>query len=92
MRVYDIAMVLVRTSAAIEFVHAIAALIYTGIRFAFLIDGAHGSAWLIKVELATWFGPVETFAIGGALLLASKPIARFASRFAEHSDAARQFD
>lgn len=92
MRIYDVAMVFVRATAVMEFVHAIVALIYTAVRFAFLIDGAHGSAWLTKVEIATWFGPIETFAIGGILFLASKRIARFAASFAERSDTAQQFD
>lgn len=92
MRVYDVAMVLIRTTAAIELVHAFVAVIYTAIRFSFLIDATQGSAWLTRVEFSTWLAPVETAAIGALLLMASKPITRFASSFAKHSDAASQFE
>jgi hypothetical protein len=91
MRMYDIALVLVRTTAILEFIHAGAGLVYTAIRFSFLIGSTEGSSWLNKVELATWMNPVEVAVIAMVMLAASKPIARFASKFATVSDAASHF-
>ena len=91
MRVYDISLAVVQTLAAVEFVRAALGFVFNLIRFSFLIGAASNSAWLTRVELTTWMGPFETLIMGYALIMLRKPIARFASNFASHSDAAAQF-
>lgn len=91
MRIYDVALVVVRTTAALEFVHAGVGFVYTAIRFSFLIGAAEGSPWLNRVELTSWMIPIETTVIAMVMLAASSPIARFASKFATHSDTASHF-
>ena len=91
MRVYDVALVIVRATAAIELIHAVVELGYTGVRFTFLIGAVQGSAWLNRVELSTWLLPVQMVVFGLALLMFSKPLARFAAKFAAHTDTAGQF-
>jgi hypothetical protein len=91
MPVFAIALVVVRAMGVIELVRAAVALIYTAIRFAFLIGEAQGSVWLNKVELSSWLSPIDVLTVGVVLLLVSKPLARVASSFAAHSDIASQF-
>jgi hypothetical protein len=91
MRVYDVALVVVRTTAAVELIHSVIQVLYTALRYTFLIGEAQGSAWLNKVELSTWMYPVEMAVFGVILLAVSKRVAKFAAAFAVHDDAARQF-
>jgi hypothetical protein len=51
----------------------------------------NGSAWLTKVELSTWLGPVFGLATTGVIFALSRPIARFASKLAHPHDAAVSF-
>jgi hypothetical protein len=90
MRIYDIALVIMRTSAVIEFIRAAFSVFYTAVRFAFLA-GAFSDPGIAKMELARWLSPIEMFLIGVALLILSKPAARFAARFARDSDTASHF-
>ena len=91
MRVYDIALMLVRAMVAIALIRAGLDVIYTALRFAFLIGSAQESAWLTKVEISTWFSPVYSFVSALVLFAASKPIARFASKLAASTDTATHF-
>jgi len=91
MRIYDVSLVLIRTLVVMDFVRALAGFLFTGIRFVFLMGGAAGSAWLTRVELSSWLSPVESTILAGLLLMLSKPMARFAARFAESQDAASHF-
>lgn len=91
MRVYDIALAMVRVLVAMDYIRAAADVVYTGIRFAYLIPSTSGSLWLNKVELSSWLGPIYGFITATILLAASRPIARFASKLAASGDAASHF-
>jgi hypothetical protein len=91
MRVYDIALMLVRALVAMDLIRGGLDFAYTGIRFAFLITSVNGSSWLTKVEVSSWLGPIFSIISAVVLLAASRPIARFASRFAAPVDAASHF-
>jgi cytochrome c biogenesis protein CcdA len=91
MRVYDIALMLVRALVAMDVIRSALNVVYTGIHFAFLIDNARDSVWLTKVELSTWFSPIYGFVAALVLYACSKPIARFASKLAASTDAATHF-
>jgi hypothetical protein len=91
MRVYDIALMLVRAMVAMDLVRAAVDVIYTGLRFTFLIGSAHDSVWLTKVEMSSWLSPVYSFVAAIVLYACSKPIARFASKLAASTDTAAHF-
>jgi hypothetical protein len=91
MRIYDVALVVVRTTAALEFIHAGGEFIRTAIRFSFLDGVSDGSSWLTRAELSTWMIPIEATIVAAVMLAASRPIARFASKFATDSDTASHF-
>jgi hypothetical protein len=91
MRVYDIALAVVRLLVAMDFVRAAASVVYTGIRFAYLIPSTGDSLWLNKVELSSWLSPIYAFITAAMLLAASRPIARFAAKLATPNDAASHF-
>jgi cytochrome c biogenesis protein CcdA len=91
MRVYDIALMLVRALVAMDLIRAGLNVIYTGLHFAFLIGSAQDNVWLTRVELSTWFSPVYGFASALVLYACAKPIARFASRLAASTDTATHF-
>jgi hypothetical protein len=91
MRVYDIALMLVRALVAMDLIRAALDVGYTAIRYTFLINSAAGSEWLTKVELSSWLSPIYAFVSALVLYAASKPIARFASRLAASTDTASHF-
>jgi len=91
MRVYDIALMLVRALVAMDLIRAGLDVIYTAVRFTFLINSAAYSAWLTKVEISTWLSPIYSFVAALVLYAAARPIARFASRLAASTDAASHF-
>jgi hypothetical protein len=91
MRVYDIALMLVRALVAMDLVRAVLDIGLVAIRFAFLMPAAQGDAWLSKVEITGWLSPIYSLVAAGILYLLAKPIARFAARFAAPIDAASPF-
>jgi hypothetical protein len=91
MRVYDIALAVVRALVAMDFIRAGGETVLTAIRFAYLIPSTGESVWLNKVELSSWLTPIYLFIIAAVLLAASRPIARFASKLATPTDAASHF-
>ena len=92
MRVYDIALMLVRALVAMDLIRAGLNVIYTALRYAFLMDAAYGRmAAGTAVELSTWLSPIYGFVSALLLLAASKPIARFASKLATPTDTATHF-
>ncbi|HEY2707611.1 MAG TPA: hypothetical protein VGI95_06115 [Caulobacteraceae bacterium] len=91
MRVYDIALMLVRVLVAMDLIRAALDVGYTAIRYTFLINSAASSEWLTKVELSSWLSPIYAFVSALVLYAASKPIARFASRLAASTDTASHF-
>jgi|HubBroStandDraft_5_1064220.scaffolds.fasta_scaffold572005_2 hypothetical protein len=91
MRVYDIALMLVRALVAMDLIRAGLDVIYTALRFTFLIGSAQHDVWLTKVELSSWLGPVYAFVSAVVLYACAKPIARFASRLAASTDTATHF-
>ena len=91
MRVYDIALAFVRALVAMDFIRGLADIVYTGVRFTFLMPGASGSPWLTNVELSSWLSPIYALITAAILLAASRPIARFAAKFAVPADAASHF-
>ncbi|HEY1750349.1 MAG TPA: hypothetical protein VGG29_03750 [Caulobacteraceae bacterium] len=91
MRVYDIALMLVRALVAMDLIRAGLDIVYTGLRFAFLAPSAQGSEWLTKVELSSWLGPVYGLVAALVLYAAARPIARFASKLAASTDTAAHF-
>jgi hypothetical protein len=91
MRVYDIALMLVRALVAMDLIRAVLSIIYTAIHFAFLMPSAQGSEWLTKVEVSSWLSPIYSFVAALVLYAAAKPIARFASKLAASTDTATHF-
>jgi len=92
MRIYDIALMLMRATAAMEFVHGIASIVFTSVRFVFLIGAARGSDWLDRVEISTWLTPISSLCLAAAFLLFSRPLARFAARLSPHAEIASHFE
>jgi len=91
MKIYDISLVVIRSLVAMDFARALASFAFVGIRFAFMMPAAFRDGWLSRVELATWLSPIEGLLLAGLLLMFSKPMARFAARFATAHDAASNF-
>lgn len=91
MKVYDIALMLVRALVAMDLIRAALDILYTAIRFTFLMPSAYGSVWLSKVEISSWLGPVFGFVSAIILYLLARPIARFAARLAAPTDTATHF-
>ncbi|HEX3918506.1 MAG TPA: hypothetical protein VHW60_14310 [Caulobacteraceae bacterium] len=91
MRVYDIALAMIRALVAMDFIRGLADIVYTGIRFSYLNAGASGSAWLSKVELSTWLSPAYSVTMAVVLFAFSKRIASFASKLASPGDTATHF-
>lgn len=91
MRVYDIALMLVRALVAMDLIRSGLDVLYTALRFTFLIDSARSSEWLTKVELSSWLSPAYAFASAVVLYACAKPIARFAARLAAPTDTATHF-
>jgi hypothetical protein len=90
MRIYDIALVIIRTFAVVEFVRAAVSVFYTAVRFV-LVAGVVNSPGVARLEFARWLSPFEILLVGVALLVLSKPAASFAARFARGSDTASHF-
>lgn len=91
MRVYDLALAVVRTLVGMDFIRGGLDILYTGVRFIYLIGSARESIWLSKVELSTWLSPIFSLASAGVLLWTSPRIARFAAKFASSDDTATHF-
>jgi hypothetical protein len=92
MRVYDIAVMLFRAWGAIELIRAVADFIYVFVRITAVVGSTPNLSTVTTAsELAGMLVPILTAIMGLIYLVASKPLARFASRFAAVSDAANQF-
>jgi hypothetical protein len=92
MRLYDIALMLMRATAAIEFMRGLASVVRTAIRFAFLTGVTGGSAWVDRVELSFWLTPAYSLCLAAAFLVFSRPMARFAARLSGHGEIASSFE
>jgi len=90
MRVYDIALMLVRALVAIDVVRAGLDFVYTAMRYAFLIDSVYGE-YSRRYELSTWLSPVYNLMAALLMYALSKPIARSAALLSASSDAATHF-
>jgi hypothetical protein len=91
MRIYDIALMLIRAMAATEFVRALAGFAITAVRFVFLMGAMQGAEWF-RFEITTWLTPIEALCLAGIFLLFSRPLARFAARLSPYSEIASHFE
>ena len=91
MRIYDIALMLVRAMAALEFVRALVDFAVTTVRFVFLMGATQGAEWF-RFEITTWLTPIEALCLAALFLLFSRPLARFAARLSPHAEIASHFE
>jgi len=91
MRVYDVALVFIRSYAALQLIHAAIETLSTILRLGLIFGaGLDRGIWL-GAMFSSWQAPLDLAVTGVVALAASRPIARFAARFATHSDAASAF-
>ncbi len=87
MKVYDIALALVRTLVAFDLIREVGTLVFAGLRATFLMS----EPALRGVEIASLGSAVFQILVLFLALALSRPIARFASSFAGPADTAAQF-
>jgi len=87
MRVFDIALVFIRATAAMDFLRGCVDVVFTCLRLssAVLADGKSETATVLMI---IFLGAASQLLVPLALLWASKPLARFAAKFADPPDAA----
>lgn len=91
MKVYDIALMLIRALMALDVIREIVNLVYDVVR-GFLVVLAAGSTNYMKVvEGTAAISPAIGLVVSLFILAFSKKIARFAAKFAGAQDAATEF-
>ena len=87
MRVYDIALVFIRATAAMDFLRACVDAVFACLRLTSAVF-ADDKSETATVLLIIFLGAASQLLVPLALLWASKPLARFASKFAVPPDTA----
>jgi hypothetical protein len=90
-KVYDIALMLIRALIALDLIREVVSLAYDLVRGAMVVAAAGDTRYMQVVEGTTIASPVIGIAVSLLILLNSKRIARFAAKFSAPADAAAEF-
>lgn len=91
MKVYYIALMLIRALIALDLIREAVALAYDIVRGSLVVAAAGDSNYMKVVEGTATVSPVIGIVVSILILANSKRIARFAARFASSMDSAAEF-
>ncbi|HEY1427605.1 MAG TPA: hypothetical protein VGF50_13110 [Caulobacteraceae bacterium] len=91
MKVYDIALMLIRAVIALDLIREVVSLAYDVVRGALVVAAAGDTSYMKVVEGTTAVSPIIGIVVSILILANSKRIARFAAKFATPLDAAAEF-
>lgn len=91
MKVYDVALMLIRALMALDIIREVVSLVYDIVRSSLVVLAGGGSTYLKVVEGTTIASPIIGLAVTFTILANAKRIARFAARLSAPDDAAATF-